>query len=304
MPDQKGRSGQGKSPNAPGETQGPGKGETSPSASGEQGKPESSGAQGSETQSGQGKPSEGQGEKSSAGSQPQAGGQQGSQAGQQSGQSATGGNSNQGGKPTSEPGRGTQQGGPAGRAPVGGGPSEGTASNIVGGQDNSKPSPPAAEPENPPNDDVAPEGQAQSDMVLRAVKDLLANDKVTPDIEKATGMNREQMEHFVKKYEARKSAPAGPGREVEVKPGEPNTKDRPGSNLPGIDRQSRFTNKNLKDRGTMATDDARDNLEGIRFTPPPELRGKFEAFKSTLAKSRTRTAPRPAPARATGAGGQ
>jgi hypothetical protein len=240
---------------------------------------------------------------SQSGQQSQAGAQ-GGQQGQQSGQSATGGSSDQGGKPTGEPGRGNQQGGPAGRTPVGGGPSEGPASPGGNAQDNGKPSPPAAEPENPANDDVAPAGQAQSDMVLRAVKDLLANDKVTPEIEKATGMNRAQLEQFVKKYEARKSAPAGPGRELEVKPGEPSTKDRPGSNLPGIDRQTRFTNKNMKDRGTMSTDDARDNLEGIRFTPPPELRGKFEAFKSTLAKSRASRAPRPAPVRPTGAGGQ
>jgi hypothetical protein len=172
---------------------------------------------------------------------------------------------------------------------VGGGGVAGPDSTGDKTPDETKPSPPAAEPENPPRDDIAPEGQAQTEMVLRTIKDLLAKDAVTPDLEKATGMSRQQMEQFVKKYEAVKSPPAGPGREIAIKPGEQETGDRPAANLPGIDRQSRFSTKNAKNRGEAPKDDARKNLEGIRFTPPPEYRSKFDSYKSTLAKPRRST---------------
>jgi hypothetical protein len=162
------------------------------------------------------------------------------------------------------------------------------------------------EPENAAPDDVAPKDQSQADMVLRTVKDLIAKDAVTPDIEKATGMSREQMEQFVKKYESVKAAPAGPGREINVKPDQKAPAGGAAANLPGIDRGSRFTTKNRKDRGTMAQDDVHNNREGIRFTPPPEYRSKFEGYKSTLAKTRSGGAARPGPTatRPAGASGQ
>ena len=46
------------------------------------------------------------------------------------------------------------------------------------------------------------------------------------------------MEQFVKKYEKMKSAPAGPGREIQVKPGDRDSGPiKPAANLPGIGRQ-------------------------------------------------------------------
>src|SRR5262249_43543852 len=148
-------------------------------------------------------------------------------------------------------------------------------------------------------DTVAPEGQSQTDMVLRTVKDLIAKDAVTPDLEKETGMTREQMEQFVRKYEKPKSQPVGAGREFEVKPGEREPNDKPSPNLPGMDLRSRFSSKNIKDPGSMARDDVRSNLEGIRFTPPAEFRSKIEGYKSTLARSRSSSSVRPAPAAGT-----
>lgn len=164
-------------------------------------------------------------------------------------------------------------------------------------KDETKPSPRAEEPEDQSGDTVAPEGQSQTDLVLRSVRDLLEKDAVTPELEKETGMTRAEMEQFVKKYERVKSGPAGPGREVQVKPGERGEDAKPAANLPGFNRQDRFSSKNLKDRGTMARDDVRNNLEGIRFAPPQEFRSKVEGYKSSLARSRS-SSPRPAPARA------
>jgi hypothetical protein len=240
---------------------------------------------------------------SQRGSQPpQPGGsdQPGSQQAQPSG--AQGGSPASGGQPTGTPGAGKQPGGVAGQTPVGGGATQGGATEE-NAKDDTKPSPRAQEPENPSADDIAPQtGRSQSDLVLRTVKDLLAKDAVTPDLEKETGMTREQMEQFVKKYEGVKSAPAGPGREIQVKPGQHDASDRPSANLPGIDLNSRYSTKNLKERGTMPHDDVHNMLEGIRFTPPPELRSKFENYKTKLARSRTGTSNRPAPAKADGSG--
>ena len=123
-------------------------------------------------------------------------------------------------------------------------------------------------------------------MVLRTVKDLLANDAVTPEIENATGMSKAQMEQFVKKYEQPKSAPAGPGREIDVKPGEPSEAVKPSANLPDLGGHTRFSSKNITDRNAMAQDTVRNNAEGIRFTPPAEFRGKVEGYKNALSRSR------------------
>ena len=92
-------------------------------------------------------------------------------------------------------------------------------------------------------------------------------------------MTREQMEQFVKKYGSVKSAPAGPGREIAVKPGDRERTDHPSANLPGFGRQERYSTKNQKDRGQMVRDDVQNNLEGISFKPPPEFRSKFRRLQ-------------------------
>ncbi len=132
-------------------------------------------------------------------------------------------------------------------------------------------------------------------MVLRTIKDLIAKDAITPELEKDTGMSRAQMEQFVREYEKKKSAPAGPGRDIQVKPGGRDSADKPAANLPGISLKSRSSTKNLTDRGKMGRDDARSNIEGIRFTAPPEFRSKVEGYKSILSRSRTGAPARLAP---------
>jgi len=139
-------------------------------------------------------------------------------------------------------------------------------------------------------------------MVLRTIKDLIAKDAVTPELEKDTGMSRAQMEQFVKDYEKTKSAPAGPGRDIQVKPGERNGADKPAANLSGINPKSRASTRNSTDRGKLGHDETRNNIEGIRFTAPPEFRSKVEGYKSILSRSRTGAGNRAA--RPAAAGGQ
>jgi hypothetical protein len=157
------------------------------------------------------------------------------------------------------------------------------------------------EPEDQSAGTVAPTGQSQTDMVLRTIKDLIAKDAVTPELEKDTGMSRAQMEQFVRDYEKKKSAPAGPGRDIQVKPGTRDGADKPAANLQGINLKSRSSTRNRTDRDKMGRDDARNNIEGIRFTAPPEFRSKVEGYKSILSRSRTGA---PRAARPAAGGGQ
>jgi hypothetical protein len=133
---------------------------------------------------------------------------------------------------------------------------------------------------------VAPAGQPQSELNLRGLHELLKDDKTAKQLEKDTGYSREQLEQFTKRYEKAKSAPAGPGRDIDLKGGE-QSDAKPSANLPGLDSSTRFSTKNRRERGIAPQDqgsDARGNLEGVRFQPPPEWRGKMEGYKNKLAK--------------------
>ncbi len=49
---------------------------------------------------------------------------------------------------------------------------------------------------------------------------------------------------------------------------------KPSANLPGLDAKRSFSTKNVRNRGTMAQDDVRNNIEGVRHQVPSEWRGK------------------------------
>jgi len=131
---------------------------------------------------------------------------------------------------------------------------------------------------------VAPKGQPQSDLVLRNLSDALKDEKSAKDLEDATGLSRERLEQFAKKYEKPKSGPAGPGREIELKPGERDPA-KPGENLPGFDRNLGTDSRTIRERGSMPQDTVRNNMQGAYVDPPPEWRGKWEGYKTKLARS-------------------
>jgi hypothetical protein len=148
---------------------------------------------------------------------------------------------------------------------------------------------------------VAPQGQPQGDLVLRNLHDALKDDRVAKDLEDRTGLSREQLEQFATKFQKPKSGPAEPGREIEVKPGEQEPA-KPAANLPGVDSTRRFNRKISRDAGSLPQDTIHNNVEGFRFDPPPEWRGKWEGYKSKLARSQV-TAKRSANAKTTPAPG-
>jgi hypothetical protein len=139
---------------------------------------------------------------------------------------------------------------------------------------------------------VAPKDQPQSDLFLRKLDEALNNDTKAKELEKETGMSREQLEQFTEKYKKVKSAPAGPGRDIDVKAGD-QIAARPSPNLPGLGASTRFTTKNLRNRGSAPQDQVRENIEGVRFKPPAELGAKWDGYRTKLAKV---AAPKRAPA--------
>ena len=85
-------------------------------------------------------------------------------------------------------------------------------------KDATEPTPkPAAPPPTNPGDSPAPD-KAPTELVLRKLQDLIRENKITPELERDTGMSRSQMEQFVKKFENAQHAPVEPGRPIEVKP--------------------------------------------------------------------------------------
>jgi hypothetical protein len=156
------------------------------------------------------------------------------------------------------------------------------------------------EPETPGNGNLAPEGQSQNDLSLRSLQDVLKDTAKTKELEDATGLSREQIEQFVKKYQKPKAGPAGPGREIDLKSNPNSDVARPSSNLPGLDSSTPFSTRSRRASSNVATDEIRDNVESVRLEPPPEMRGKWQGYKSRLEK--VRAPKRPAPASTKGKG--
>src|SRR5262249_44665973 len=152
----------------------------------------------------------------------------------------------------------------------------------------------AQEPENPPlGDDVAPKGAEQSGLSLRGLSDALKDAATAKELEDATGMTKEQLEQFARKYEKPKVAPGREGKEVEVKVGE-QPAAKPRSNLPGAGVRQ-FNTEMIRQRGGIPQGTAHGNIEGARDVPPREFRDRAAGYNSRLARIKTpaRRAARP-----------
>ncbi len=192
-----------------------------------------------------------------------------------------------GGGQTAAGGGGDVPGGPGGTPPP----------------DDTKPLPPAATPPQDAAETVAPRDIPQSELSLRNVQDLLKDPEAAKKLSDELGLSPDQIEQFVQKYNKDKApkAAARPGEAIQVKPGA-NRSVAPNSALPGLDPGANLSTKMLRERGAVPTDDVRNNIETTRFIAPPEVQRGFEAYQSTLNRSRTLNPTRTAPAPAKGAG--
>jgi hypothetical protein len=203
----------------------------------------------------------------------------------------------EGGAPSSQQGgeQGTSKGADgkgtlgrgSGRSATGGGGAEPGEPGGNPPRDDTKASPRVDTPPLNSEESVAPQNVPPSDLTLRKVQELLRDPDAARKLEQESGYTREQMEQFVQKFQKEKAprAAARPGEEIQVKPGESRPAG-PAPNLPGINPQTRFSTQSLRDRGAVATDQVRDNLESTRLLAPAEFRERVEAYKSTLSRSR------------------
>jgi hypothetical protein len=141
---------------------------------------------------------------------------------------------------------------------------------------------------------VAPD-VSEPDLVLRKLEDLVRNNQITPELEKATGMSREEMEQFVQKYRKTPRGPDGEGREIKVNPDDPKG-SAPQPKLSELKSSVSVKPRTDREGGATPDDQIRENVEGARFVVPPEIRSRYEAYKSSLSRSPAVQPARRAPA--------
>ena len=159
--------------------------------------------------------------------------------------------------------------------------------------DQSKPSPRALEPDQPePNDNLSPEQKADQ-RLLKRLRDMVDKNEISKDLENATGLSREEINQFVRKFEPpaleeRKSAEGAGSSEVKSAPGkETETRNVTlPSNLPG----GKVTSRTGRGAGMVADDSQQGNLEGARSRIPSGLRSRFEAYQKGLSRTNSRGA--------------
>jgi hypothetical protein len=248
------------------------------------------------------------------GEQGQQGGQQSGQQGQmsgqqgQSGQQGESGQQGQGGK-QGQSGQQGQQGGQGGQAdgnhsdaagaasdgmPTGGGDRVGGSAAPLGERQDKDPAPERAQPPADAGAPLVPEGGAsQSDLVLRQIKDLIAEGRDTSRLEEATGMSREELEQFVRKFEKPEREAPGEGRELKGDVRE----DKVMEPLRGVGERNRsplVSGSNQRGPSSATRDTFSDQTQGLRSQAPPEIRSRFEAYQSSISRSRGNAPARPA----------
>ncbi|WP_435018888.1 hypothetical protein TA3x_000877 [Tundrisphaera sp. TA3] len=131
-----------------------------------------------------------------------------------------------------------------------------------------------------PEPSIAPD--SGSPLVIRKIQDLIREDKFTPDLERQTGMTKEEAEQFVKKFTKREQAePIGPGREIKVSPGQEKVID-PNRKAPEFRTSATVSNRNDRSGSSLPQDDLTGNVQGRRSSPPPGLERHVKAYRQSL----------------------
>ena len=159
--------------------------------------------------------------------------------------------------------------------------------------DESTPSPRAVEPDQPePNENLTPDQKADQ-RLLKRLREMVDKNEISKDLEDSTGLSREEIDQFVRKFEAppkeeRKAADGDGTTEVTSTPGKDseNRKVSLPGNLPG----GQVTSRSNRGAGMVADDGSQGNLEGARARIPSALRSRFEAYQKGLSRANPRGA--------------
>ncbi len=150
-------------------------------------------------------------------------------------------------------------------------------------QEGEKPPLQPQQPE-PKNSGDSPAPDNKREEAIRNLQDLLRSGKDTSKLEAETGMTRQEMEQFVKKFE--KTQPKPPVREGQELKGDV-TKDK---TLDPNRKIANPTNQNIERKivkrgaGANGQDQLAGDAEGGRTVAPPDYYKRYEAYRKSLSK--------------------
>jgi hypothetical protein len=127
---------------------------------------------------------------------------------------------------------------------------------------------------------------------------MLQDETKARQLEEETGMSREELSQFVRRFDQAPKQPAGEGRELEVKPGRAETLEpRKVEGGP----TSRISSRSERGANAVAQDTQAGNVQGIRARVPEQYLSRYEAYIRSMDRAGTR---RPAPSRPAPGGGK
>jgi hypothetical protein len=116
---------------------------------------------------------------------------------------------------------------------------------------------------------------------VQNVKDALKDPAKAKQLEEDSGMTRDQIEQFVKRFEKPKQPAAGPGGEITAEQGKDRTFD-PNRSIADPIRQGVVSGRRERAAGSVAQDQISGQSQGTRVQPPAEWRTRFEAYQNTI----------------------
>lgn len=153
--------------------------------------------------------------------------------------------------------------------------------------DTSMPTARSQEPEQPGESNNLTPQQKADQRVLKRLREMVKRDEITKDLEEATGLSREEIDQFVRRYEPpakdeRSRTEDGPGEILTKQSGQDKERrvNLP-ANLPG----GQVTSRTARNSGMVGEDTQQGNLEGARSRIPSALRARFEAYQKSLSRS-------------------
>jgi len=165
---------------------------------------------------------------------------------------------------------------------AGGGGRKGGSSSPIVEEKNKKPlETPKDEPA--PGEDIAPK-EGQEPLVITEIKDILRAGKSTKELEAETGMTRQEMQDLVKKFEKVDKPPAEPGRDLKGEVGKDRVFDT-NRKIGDPIKANTNSDRSVRGPGAVAGDTLAGDAEGARSAAPPEYKARWEAYRSSLAKT-------------------
>ncbi len=122
---------------------------------------------------------------------------------------------------------------------------------------------------------------------MNRLKQMVEKNEITKDIEQATGLSREEIDQFVRKYEAptedRRARQPQESGEIVTGPGGEDRERR--VTLPGETPDGKVLSRSGRGSGMVKDDEMRGNLEGARSRVPAALRARVEAYQRALSRT-------------------